>query len=194
MLKLSTLKSLAVGSSTKNKTTYEEQIQMWTERALIKIYTDLNLSAGIIRVYKNEEESLYDMPEDYMQIITATRPDGELCPVNKSDRLDSIYTPEQKKVMLPSMYDDTWVDIIYQKVPVSVTLKGEEDFPLQPQYIEAIILYVSYIAYELIHGVPNWEHQSYLTKYEKAINDLKANGLTGNSGIVNQKIHYKGFV
>jgi len=192
-LQMSSLRTLSVGSSSKKTEEHNGQILAWINRAIQKIYNDLNLAQVAVRIDGEEDKYLYDLPEDYMMIIAAFKSDETHVPINKEDRLDSIYTPEPFKIFLPEMYHNNHIDIIYAKSPKLLT-SPDDVVPLPNQYTEAIVMYVSYIAYELIHGQPNWEHQSYLTKYIAEINNLQKAGLIENQGIVNYKIQIKGFI
>ena len=192
ILKMSSLHGLAVGSPTENLDETNAQIISWINRSLIKLYGDLNLSQGSRRIEIEPGVEGYQLPREMMSIM-AVYFDGQVVPVNKSDRDDSVYTPEPLLLQVPEMYAGGYLDVYYMKAPPLIT-SFEDELPVPVQFVEALTLFISYIANELIHGLPNWEHQSYLTKYKAELEDLKNRGLVSNRGLVNQKIYQKGFV
>jgi len=193
ILKMSSLKGLAVGSTTEKIEETNLQILSWINRSLIKLYGDLNLSQGGKRFYIEFDNNEYQLPREALNIIAVKNYMNVDIPINKSDREDSVYTPEPHLLMVPDCFVGEYIDVFYIKAPDLVT-SLDEDLPVGVQFVEALVLYISYIANELIHSLPNWEHQSYLTKYKAELEDLKRNGLITNRGVINQKIYQKGFI
>ena len=190
-IKYSSLKTLYVGTSTEEE--QEKQIISFINRALRKIYTDCNIAQNAIRIYKEDDKDRHDLPELFIAPLVAYKDNGLEIPINREDREDSIYFPNIIECVIPTIYNKSFVDIIYKEAPEKIVSK-EDNIKLGYQFEEPIIMYVSYIANELIHGAPNYAHQSFLTKYNQLIKDMKMSGVINNDGIVNQKLYQKGLV
>jgi len=169
------------------------QLNVIINRAVKKIYMDLAIDEDVSRYYPVVDKTEYDLPEDFMREITALDIYGDDIPINKDDSEDSLFINGTEYIYIPELFVGTSVDLIYLASPEKVS-EDDDRIPLGPQYEEALSLYVAYLANELINGAPNWEHQSFLTKYKNEINNLISAGLVPQSRVVNQKIRYKGFV
>jgi hypothetical protein len=170
------------------------KILNWLNRTLRKIYSDTLIAQKAVRLDIEEFKMLYDLPDDYMNILSAFRGGTDIdIPINREDRTDSIFTPEPFKVLVPEMFANSYIDIVYLKSPELIT-SMDQKIPLMDQFIEAMLYYTMYIGHELIHSGPNSPKNIYYQKYLDEIKILKANGLIQNEGIVNYKIYLKGFV
>ena len=192
-LKMSAIRGLAIASSSKNQEEHELQLLSYINRALVKIYGDLNLSQGYVKCEVKSDKLKFEMPDDYMNILAVVDERGVDLHINNENEQYSVFTPEPGVVQIDEAFIGQSLFVVYLKAPALIG-SIEDKFPLPRQYMEAMIFYCAYIANELIHGVPNWEHQSFLNKYNDEIMRLKTNGLTGNIHITNTKLIDQGYV
>jgi hypothetical protein len=170
------------------------KILNWINRSLRKIYADTLIAQKAVRLDIYEGKMLYDLPDDYMSILSVFRGGSEVdIPINREDRVDSIFTPEPFKLLVPEFFSNSYIDIVYLKSPEVIT-SMDQRIPLMDQFSEAMLFYIIYIGHELIHSGSNSIKQVYYQKYLDEIKILQANGLIQNNGIVNYKIYLKGFV
>ena len=195
-LQLTQLHGLAVSHVDANdpdKTAHrKKQIILWINKSVSKIYREFNMNQKVYSFNKKSGIPSYTMPEDYMNVFEINVLD-KIVPINRDDRPDSMFTPKPFTIDIPEIYNGNKIHVGYfAKAPKLVN--DNDIVPLEDQYMIALMLYVAYLANELIKGSPNWEHQSYLTKYNTEVNSIRSEGLAPHTGIMNRKIYQKGFV
>lgn len=171
---------------------------------LVELYKrfPLKTEEHIIRVY--EDQSFYEMPDDFMWIVSAY---GEVpagssdfkpneLEVNNEESANSINTVSWNTVQVPSGLGYDYISIIYATAPVEVTLTDlDTTVKVPPQLIEALIFYIGYMG-TMTLAQTNTESDSVLYKrFENSCTRVLHEGMITRDGLsMEGRINKRGFV
>jgi len=164
------------------------------------------LFQDFITIENDGIEHMYNMPEDYMQLLAVIDPIGLRVAINKEDDKNSIFTPSPYQVIIPHYWEKTKLTFIYLKQHqwITVLKSGSEEngftytytpenLPIGSQFLKAIMHYVAYLAFETINDTPQYGHHNHLNDYEQELLNLKALGFEPNEALINATFWTKGF-
>jgi hypothetical protein len=170
----------------------KQRIINWINLAIIDINKKLGLYQDYILITHDGIQTKYEMPENYGNIMAVLDPSGRRIAINKEDDPESIFTPEPRKIMIPHIWENIELMIVYISNPDWIQ-DEEEVLPIGSQFIKAIMHFVSYLAFETIAGDPNYEHHLHLNDYEKELIELRNLGYVPNESIINAGFRMKGY-
>jgi len=194
------LKSLAIKSDT-------AAIVNFINFGLIELYKKfpLNTKEHIVEIL--EEVEMYIMPSDYMWLIEAY---GEvpidesedpsnsvnLLPINDFDNPYSVNTVSWNTIQIPANIPGDYVSLVYAAAPTYFTINMlDQQLPIPPQMLEALLYYVSYKGHTTVHGDAQGESAVSYKLYEMSVSRLIKEGMfTADTVNMQFRIEDKGFM
>lgn len=171
---------------------------------MIELYKRFPLSTNEFIIKVEEDQSYYEVPEDFMWLVSAYgeipngRPDYEVreIPVNDEDNANSINMVSYNMIQVPSHFKGSYISVIYAKAPEEVT---EDDLELNikvpPQLVEALVFYVGYMGQSSLKQTSQEEDSVLYRRFEGSCNKVMSEGMfTRDSISMDRRIRDRGFV
>ena len=177
----------------------------------------LFLNAGMTELYKRfplatnehivdliEGTTLYDLPADYMYVMSAYEEvsvEGELriseVPVNDENNERSIFFPNHKEVQIPDSETGAFISIIYVAKPTYYTaadLAVELDLP--ETLTNCLMHYIGYKAHLGIRADGQSENNAHFVRFERSCDKARELGVSHpvDSLSTSERLGIRGFV
>lgn len=191
------LKNLAVG---KDSSTVLGFINL----GLIELYKrfPLNVNEHIITLV--DGQTIYDMPNDYMWIVSAYQEVDELVnfgepyaqiPINEEDNPESLNTIGYSQVQIPVVATGAYISVIYVAAPTYFTIEQLEDrLPIPPQMIEAMLEYIAFKAHSTLPNSGQAENNLMYQRFEASCERILRLGMISSDDMDMKSRDLKGFV
>lgn len=174
------------------------------------------LNMGVLELYKRftlkveehiitlvENVSIYEMPEDFMWLVSAY---GEVdkqspmlvnvLPINEEDNPLSINTVSWNKVQVPTSSYGSYISCIYVASPYMYLvsdLDNRIDIPLQ--MVDPLLAYIGYRANSAIDTGVQTEDNAWYIRFENSCTRVRTEGMmNSNDMFTNGRIDTRGFV
>lgn len=174
------------------------------------------LNMGVLELYKRftlkveehiitlvENVSIYEMPEDFMWLVSAY---GEVdkqspmpvnvLPINEEDNPLSINTVSWNKVQVPVSSYGSYISCIYVASPYMYLvsdLDNRIDIPLQ--MVDPLLAYIGYRANSAIDTGVQTEDNAWYIRFENSCTRVRTEGMmNSNDMFTNGRIDTRGFV
>lgn len=156
------------------------------------------INLGLIEMYKRfpiktEEHiielqdgvDVYTMPDDFMWIVAAYDEVDEdsdayvkVMPINEEDNPLSLNTIAWNKVQLSVSILNAYISVIYVAAPPVFTEADlEEELPLPPQMVEALLHYIGYRGHGSVDGNIQAENSTHYQRFEASCQRIRQEGM-----------------
>ena len=162
-------------------------------------------------------EVLYEMPEDFMWLITAyqyvkppqtilndfdfnvgmnTPVDLIELPINEPDEPLTVNTVGHRSVQIANREVGDIISLIYAAKPRTITEEDlDKEIELPPSMIEALLNYMGYRGHGSVDGKINAESNTHYQRFELSVKRIEGEGMFNTEGLdMRHRIQDKGFV
>ena len=198
--------------------TDEETILGFFNLGLIELYKRFPLKVSEYIVNLQDAVSVYDLPEDFMWIVSAYRevPSDNPTPfvalgINEEDNPNSINTPSWNKVQIPMSANGAFVSIIYAAAPILCEYNPLEtnekkffyvdennvtkyDAAIPPQMVEAMLEFISYKANSAYNTPGDPNANLFYQRFENSCARIEQRGMFSTDDLDMLARGMKGFV
>lgn len=178
LAKNSELKNLQVGG--------DDVILSYLNLGLIELYKRFALSVKEHVVALQDEVEIYDMPDDFMWMITAYGevPEDDkvsfvnILPINEEDNPISINMVNWHQVQVPLALTGDYVSLIYRASPDYLTEANMNDrIPIPVQMVDPLTTYMGYKAHASLDANVQDENNTYYQRFEIACDRIEKEGM-----------------
>jgi len=177
------------------------------------------INLGVVEIHKRfqlkqketiiqlvEGVSAYQMPEDFMWLISAYGevPEGEVgqveLPVNVDSDPLSVNVIEFNKVQVPLVVDGEYISLIYVAQPEWITYDDGGEYKnklveLPVQMIDSLLFYIGYKGNAILDNSHTPDEDIRLRRFLHSLDTVKYNGMINMSSVnMDDRIVTKGFV
>jgi hypothetical protein len=180
-----------------------EAILTFINLGLIELYKRFPLHTKEHIIELQDGVEIYDMPEDFMWMVSAYDEVDELSnnivseiPINEEDNPASINIINWKQVQIPVTAAGAYISIIYVASPEWVTEDDmAEDIALPAQMIEALLHYIGYRGHGSVNGNINAENSTHYQRFEISCARIQKMGMYSNDDVsTRNRIYDRGFI
>ena len=203
--------SLVKEGSLNQTTVTEASIIKFINIGLIEIYSKFNLSNKEVDITLTEGTDKYLLPSDfvniysittdglyfrdYLGVITPITDNTFEVPVNIKGDFNSVFFNTPGVITVPLQITGQVLTITYKASPVVITSQSlEEELDVASQFLEPLMLYVTYLGFMQNGGGTPTDTNLYLSRYNTAILELISTGDYLNQYVIDNKFYNRGFV
>lgn len=203
--------SLVREGSLNQTTVSEASIIKFINIGLTELYVRFNLSNKEVDITLTEGTDKYLLPSDfvnvysittsglyfrdYLGVITPIIDDTFEVPVNIKGDFNSVFFNTPGIITVPLQVTGQVLSITYKASPVVITLQSlEEELDIASQFLEPLMLYVTYLGFMQNGGGTPTDTNLYLSRYNAAILELISTGDYLNQYVLDNKFYNRGFV
>lgn len=203
--------SLVKEGSLNQTTITEANIIKFINIGLIELYSKFNLSnpTEVITLVEGTDE--YALPDDFISVISITT-SGEYfrnslgditpiqddtfdVPVNVQGDFNSVFINSKLVLTVPLQVTGQTYTLVYRASPITVTAQTlNEELSILPQYLEPLMLYVTYLGFMQNGGGTPTDTNLYLSRYKAAVQELINAGSYQSQYSLDNKFYNRGFV
>ena len=142
-----------------------------------------------------DEDVSMDPSKELLLITRAFDEQGDPIEINNPDHEDilGIITPAYNIVEVPYLRQDEYISIIYRVTPKFIT-SLDEQVPIPPQLLEALLNYIGYRGHGSVNGELKTENQSHYARFDNSCKRVLLEGLIQTELLPSTKLEKKGFV
>ena len=203
--------SLVKEGSLNQTTVTEASIIKFINIGLIELFSKFNLSNPTEVITLVEGTNEYALPDDFISIISITT-SGEYfrdnlgvitpildnifdVPVNVQGDYNSVFVNSKLVLTVPLQVTGQTYSLVYRASPVTVTDQTlDEELEILPQYLEPLMLYVTYLGFMQNGGGTPTDTNLYLSRYKAAVQELINTGSYQSQYTLDNKFYNRGFV
>lgn len=195
------------GASEKDKT--DEAIVDYTNRALIALYNRFQLRTEEAIINLVDGKTVYSLdgtdpdvviPTDVeiISFVEAFDESGEI-PINVDNREKSIFTVGYNRIQIPLTATGNAISVLYRSSAPEVEYEiidgvtVDKSVPLPNSLLDAVLLYIGYVAHRSFDEASQANSLSYLKQYELACNEAEEFGLIPSDTFA-RDVEVKGFL
>jgi hypothetical protein len=181
------LVDLAISSELKNIAIKSDVAAVvgYMNLGLIELYKRFPLSVKEHLIELQDGIEIYDMPEDFMWIVSAYDEVPEDSddivadiPINEEDNPASLNTISYNQVQIPVTVTGAMVSIIYVSSPIYYTEADlAETLPIPPQMVEALLHYIGYRGHGALDGNIQAENNTHYQRFEMSCARIEQMGM-----------------
>lgn len=196
LAKDSELKNLHVGG--------DEVVLSYLNMGLIELYKRFALQVNEHVVNLEDEVEIYDMPDDFMWLVTAYGevPEDDktsfvnILPINEEDNPLSVNMVNWYQVQIPLALTGEYVSLIYRAAPPYLTTADLSNrIPIPVQMIEPLTTYMGYKAHASLDANVQDENNTYYQRFEIACERIQKEGMfTSDDLSMDERLKSRGFV
>jgi len=203
--------SLVKEGSLSQTTVSEASIIKFINIGLIELFSKFNLSntTEVITLVEGTDE--YALPDDFISVISITT-SGQYfrdnlgvitpiltttfdVPVNVQGDYNSVFINSKLLLTVPLQVTGQTYTLVYRASPATVTDQTlDEELEILPQYLEPLMLYVTYLGFMQNGGGTPTDTNLYLSRYKDAIQELINTGSYQSQYTLDNKFYDRGFV
>lgn len=203
--------SLVKDGSLHQTTITEASIIKFINIGLIELFSKFNLSnpTEVITLVEGTDE--YTLPTNFISTISITT-SGEYfrdnfgvitpiqeetfeVPVNVQGDFNSVFINSKGILTVPLQVIGQTYTLVYRASPVIVTNQSlNTELEILPQYLELLMLYVTYLGFMQNGGGTATDTNLYLSRYKAAVQELINTGSYQSQYSLDNKFYNRGFV
>ena len=203
--------SLVKEGSLSQTTVSETSVIKFINIGLIELFSKFNLSntTEVITLVEGTDE--YALPDDFISVISITT-SGQYfrdnlgvitpiltttfdVPVNVQGDYNSVFINSKLLLTVPLQVTGQTYTLVYRASPATVTDQTlDEELEILPQYLEPLMLYVTYLGFMQNGGGTPTDTNLYLSRYKDAIQELINTGSYQSQYTLDNKFYDRGFV
>lgn len=203
--------SLVKDGSLHQTTITEASIIKFINIGLIELFSKFNLSnpTEVITLVEGTDE--YTLPTNFISTISITT-SGEYfrdnfgvitpiqeetfeVPVNVQGDFNSVFINSKGILTVPLQVIGQTYTLVYRASPVIVTNQSlNTELEILPQYLEPLMLYVTYLGFMQNGGGTATDTNLYLSRYKAAVQELINTGSYQSQYTLDNKFYNRGFV
>lgn len=203
--------SLVKDGSLHQTTITEASIIKFINIGLIELFSKFNLSnpTEVITLVEGTDE--YTLPTNFISTISITT-SGEYfrdnfgvitpiqketfeVPVNVQGDFNSVFINSKGILTVPLQVTGQTYTLVYRASPVIVTNQSlNTELEILPQYLEPLMLYVTYLGFMQNGGGTATDTNLYLSRYKAAVQELINTGSYQSQYSLDNKFYNRGFV
>jgi hypothetical protein len=203
--------SLVKEGSLNQTTITEASLIKFINIGLIELFSKFNLSNPTEVITVTEGISEYCLPEEFISVISITT-SGEYfrdnlgviapitdttfdVPVNVQGDFNSVFHNSNLVLTVPLQVTGQKYTIVYRAAPTTLTSQMlSSTLDVLPQYLEPLMLYVTYLGFMQNGGGTPTDTNLYLSRYKAAVQELINVGSYQNHYSLDNKFYNRGFV
>lgn len=203
--------SLVKDGSLHQTTITEASIIKFINIGLIELFSKFNLSnpTEVITLVEGTDE--YTLPTNFIStisittsgeyfrdnfgVITPIQEDVFEVPVNVQGDFNSVFINSKGILTVPLQVTGQTYTLVYRASPVIVTNQSlNTELEILPQYLEPLMLYVTYLGFMQNGGGTATDTNLYLSRYKAAVQELINTGSYQSQYTLDNKFYNRGFV
>lgn len=203
--------SLVKDGSLHQTTITEASIIKFINIGLIELFSKFNLSnpTEVITLVEGTDE--YTLPTNFIStisittsgeyfrdnlgVITPIQEDVFEVPVNVQGDFNSVFINSKGILTVPLQVTGQTYTLVYRASPVIVTNQSlNTELEILPQYLEPLMLYVTYLGFMQNGGGTPTDTNLYLSRYKAAVQELINTGSYQSQYTLDNKFYNRGFV
>lgn len=203
--------SLVKDGSLHQTTITEASIIKFINIGLIELFSKFNLSnpTEVITLVEGTDE--YTLPTNFIStisittsgeyfrdnfgVITPIQEDVFEVPVNVQRDFNSVFINSKGILTVPLQVTGQTYTLVYRASPVIVTNQSlNTELEILPQYLEPLMLYVTYLGFMQNGGGTATDTNLYLSRYKAAVQELINTGSYQSQYSLDNKFYNRGFV
>lgn len=203
--------SLVKEGSLNQTTITEASIIKFINIGLIELFSKFNLNnpTEVITLVEGTDE--YTLPTNFISTISITT-SGEYfrdnfgvitpiqeetfeVPINVQGDFNSVFINSKGILTVPLQVTGQTYTLVYRASPVIVTNQSlNTELEILPQYLEPLMLYVTYLGFMQNGGGTATDTNLYLSRYKAAVQELINTGSYQSQYTLDNKFYNRGFV
>ena len=187
--------------SVKNKS---EAILGYLNLGVLELYKRFPLKVEEYVIELVDGVTIYDMPEDFMWIVSAYQEVDELdqvnwvdpIPINKEDDPLSLNTVGWRQVQIPTVTTGGFISVIYVAKPTWFTEADmAEDVEIPPQMLDMLLDYMAYRGHSMTNGGVQEKDSVHYQRFEAGYRKILGMGMFNMDDMnMDSRVEDKGFV
>lgn len=203
--------SLAKDGPLNQTTITDADLLKFTNIGLIELFSKFNLSNPTQEITLIEGTSSYNLNTNFISIISITTPgiyyrnnlgvispisdDIFNVPVNVQGDFNSVFHNSNLVLTVPLQVTGQKYTIVYRAAPTTLTTQSlNTTLDILPQYIEPLMLYVTYLGFMQNGGGTTTDTNLYLSRYKAAVQELINVGSYQSHYSLDNKFYNRGFI
>ncbi len=197
LAKYSELSSIAIKEDT-------VAIVAFINLGMIELYKRFALKRETYVINVNAEETLYDMPANFMyptsafkKVLQGTKLVNEDVPINEELSYHSVFFPAYNQIQIPETLEITELTLLYVPKPVRYSINDLQlDIDLPEVLIDCLLSYLGYKGHLGIRSDGQSENNYHSLRFERSVLKAKELGVCPSTDYfrTTNKLNLKGFV